>query len=155
VKIIYSLNRWLGYLAVTVLGLMMLLTVADVSGRYFFNSPISGATEISRLMMVLIVFPALGWAALGKTHVRVDLLVTRFPPRAQAIINIITLLIALGTYFVITWQSFLESTVVHRQTSLLQIPFTPFYWVMSVGLAVFCLAIVVLLIENFIKAVKK
>jgi TRAP-type C4-dicarboxylate transport system permease small subunit len=155
VKIIYSLSRWLGYLAVTVLGLMMLLTVADVSGRYFFNSPISGATEISRLMMVLIVFPALGWAALGKTHVRVDLLVTRFPPRAQAIINIITLLIALGTYFVITWQSFLESAVVHRQTSLLQISFTPFYWVMSVGFAVFCLAIAVLIIENIIKAVEK
>lgn len=154
-KIIYSLNQWMGYLAVTVLGLLMLLTVVDVAGRYFFNSPITGTTEISRLMMVLIVFPALGWAALGKMHVRVDLLVTRFSPKTQAIFGIITLIISLGVYFVITWQSFLESAVVKRQTSLLQISFTPFYWVMSVGFAMFCLSIVVLVIENIIKEMKK
>jgi TRAP-type transport system small permease protein len=155
VKIIYSLNRWLGYLSVIVLGLMMLLTVADVTGRYFFNSPISGATEISRLMMVIIVFPALGWAALGRVHVRVDILVSHFSQKVQAIINIITLLIALGTYYCITWRSVLESAVVHRQTSLLALPFTPFYWIMSAGFAVFCLAIVVLIIENILKVVKK
>jgi TRAP-type C4-dicarboxylate transport system permease small subunit len=106
-------------------------------------------------MMVIIVFPSLGWAALGRLHVRVDLVVTRFPRRVQAIFNIITLLLALSTYVFITWQSFLESTVVYRQTSLLQISFTPFYWIMSVGFAVFCLAIVVLVIENINEAVKK
>jgi TRAP-type C4-dicarboxylate transport system permease small subunit len=154
-KIIDSLNRWLGYLSSVVLGLMMLLTVCDVCGRYFFNHPITGATEISRLMMVIIVFPALGWAALGKMHVRVDLVVTRLSPRVQGIIGTITLLIALSTYAIITWRSLLESAVVNRQTSLLQLPYTPFYWIMSVGFAMFCLAIVVLVIENFIKAVKK
>lgn len=154
-KVIYSLNRWLGYLASVMMGLMMLLTVADVSGRYFLNSPITGTTEISRLMMVIIVFPALGWAALSRVHVKVDLVLSRFPPRVQAIISIITLLIALGTYGAITWRSFLESTVVNRQTSLLQLPFTPFYWVMSVGFAVFCLAIIVLIIENITEALKR
>jgi len=137
------------------MGLMMLLTVADVSGRYFFNSPITGATEISRLMMVLIVFPALGWAALGRTHVKVDILVSRLPQKVQAIVNAVTLLIALGTYSLITWRSFLEAAVVNRKTSLLALPFTPFYWLMSVGFAIFCLAIVVLIIENMVKVVKK
>jgi TRAP-type C4-dicarboxylate transport system permease small subunit len=155
VKVIYSLNRWLGYLASVMLGLMMLLTVADVTGRYFLNSPITGATEISRLMMIIIVFPALGWAALSRLHVKVDILVTRFPQRVQAIISIITLLIALGTYGAITWRSFLESTVVNRQTSLLELSFTPFYWVMSVGFAVFCLAIAALVVENIAKALKR
>jgi TRAP-type C4-dicarboxylate transport system permease small subunit len=160
VKVIYSLNRWLGYLAVTVLALMMLLTVVDVTGRYFsrwfdWASPISGTTEICKLMMVIIVFPALGWAALGRVHVKVDLLMTRLPPRVQAIVNAFTLLIALGTYVIITWRSFLESAVVNRQTSLLELPFTPFYWIMSVGFAIFCVAIIVLIIENITKAVKK
>jgi TRAP-type C4-dicarboxylate transport system permease small subunit len=154
-KIIDFLNRWLGYLSSVVLGLMMLLTVCDVCGRYFFNHPITGTTEISRLMMVIIVFPALGWAALGKMHVRVDILVTRFPRRVQAILGAITLLIALSTYAFITWRSFLESAVVNRQTSLLGLPFTPFYWIMSVGFTTFCLAIVVLVIENITEAVKR
>jgi TRAP-type C4-dicarboxylate transport system permease small subunit len=155
VKIIYSLNQWLGYLAVIVLGLMMLLTVVDVSLRYFLNAPITGTTEISRLMMIIIVFPALGWCALARKHIRVELIVSRLPPRVQAIVSSITLLAALGTYIIITWQSFLESVVVNRQTSLLQLPFTPFYWVMSVAFAIFCLAIVVLVIEDLTGALKR
>jgi TRAP-type C4-dicarboxylate transport system permease small subunit len=145
----------MGYLAMSVLCLMMLLTVVDVGGRYFFNHPITGTTEICRLMMVIIVFPSLAWAALGRLHVRVDILVTHLPRRVQAVFNAVTLLIALGTYFIITWRSFLESAVVQRYTSLLGISFTPFYWIMSVGFAVFCIAIVVLIIENTMEALKR
>jgi len=155
VKIIYALNRYIGYVATSFLILMMLLTVVDVAGRYFFNSPITGTTEISKLMMIIVVFPALGWCALARKHVRVELIVSHFSPRVQAIINSIILLIALGIYVIITWRSFLEAEVVNRQTSLLQLSFTPFYWVMSVGFALFCLAIAVMVIENIAEAIKK
>jgi len=134
---------------------LMLLTVVDVFLRYFFNAPITGATEISRLLMIIIVFPALGWAAIDRVHIRVDLVVSRIPPKLQAIFGSITFLFALVTYSIITWQSFLEATVVNRQTSLLHLSFTPFYWVMSVGLAIFCLAIAALVVEDIAKAVKK
>jgi TRAP-type C4-dicarboxylate transport system permease small subunit len=134
---------------------LMMLTVVDVFLRYFFNAPITGATEISRLMMIIIVFPALGWAAIDRAHIRVDLIVSRIPPRLQAIFSSITFFIALVTYVIITWQSFLEAAVVNRQTSLLHISFTPFYWVMSVGFAIFCLAIAALVIEDIAKVVKK
>ena len=154
-KIVYSLSRFAGYIATGVLGLMMLLTVADVLLRYFLSAPITGSTEITEFMMVIVVFPALAWCALTGKHVRVDLLVSYLPPRVQAIFSIITLLAALGTYIIITWQSFLESAVVNRQTSFLQLPFTPFYWVMSGGLALFCLAIVVLVIEDVAEALKR
>ena len=33
-------------IAAVVLAVMMLLTIADVAGRYFFNSPIKGTWEI-------------------------------------------------------------------------------------------------------------
>lgn len=154
-KIINLVSRLVGYGATGFMVFLMLLTVADVCGRYFLNAPITGATEISRLVMVLLVFPALGWCALARKHIRVTLLISRFPPRVQAIVSSITLLAALGTYVIITWQSLLESAVVNRQSSLLQLPFTPFYWVMSVGLAIFCLAIVVLVIEDVAEAVKR
>jgi TRAP-type C4-dicarboxylate transport system permease small subunit len=154
-KIIRVVSRVLGYTATGFMVVLMLLTVVDVFLRYFFNAPITGTTEISRLLMVIIVFPALGWAAIDRAHVRVDLVVSRIPPRVQAILGSITFLFALVTYGIITWQSILEAAVVNRQTSLLHLSFTPFYWVMSGGFVVFCLAIAALVIEDITKAVKK
>jgi TRAP-type C4-dicarboxylate transport system permease small subunit len=154
-NIIRVVSRVLGYMATGFMMILMLITVVDVFLRYFFSAPITGATEVSRLLMIIIVFPALGWAAIDRAHIRVDLIVSRIPSRLQAIIGSITFFIALVTFCIITWQSFLEATVVNRQTSLIHIPFTPFYWVMSVGLAIFCLAIAALVVEDIAKVVKK
>ena len=154
-NLIRVVSRVLGYMATGFMIVLMLLTVVDVFLRYFFNAPIHGATEISRLLMIIIVFPALGWAAIDRKHIRVDLIVSRIPSRMQAIIGSITFFIGLVTYVIITWQSFLEAAVVKRQTSLLHISFTPFYWIMSVGFAIFCLVIAALVVEDTTKAVKK
>ena len=154
-KTINLLSRLFGYVSTAVLGLMMLLTVADVFLRYFFSAPISGTTEITEFMLVVVVFPALAWCAVTGKMVKVDLLMSHFPPRVQAIVDSITLFLVLGIFVIITWQSFLESKVVDSTTSLLGLPSAPFYWVMTVGLALFCLAVATLMIENIIKGVKR
>ena len=134
---------------------MMLLTVADVFLRYFFNAPITGTAEITEFMLVIVIFPALAWCAVTGKHVKVDLILSLFPPRVQAIVDSITLLLVLGTFVIITWQSFLESKVVDSTTSLLGLSSAPFYWIMTLGYALFCLAVVTLVIENIIKGVKR
>lgn len=154
-KIIRIVNRVLGYVASGFLIILMMLTVVDVFLRFFFNSPLTGTTEMSQLMMVIIVFPALGWAAIDRAHIKVDLLVRLIPDKPKAVLNTVTFVIALGIYAIITWQSFKEAAVVNRQTSLIHLPFAPFYWLMSVSLAVFCLAILALIIEEIGEAVKR
>ncbi|MBW2065971.1 MAG: TRAP transporter small permease [Deltaproteobacteria bacterium] len=154
-KIIISLSRLLGYIATGVLGLMMLLTVADVFSRYFFNTPITGTTEVTELMMVIVVFLSLAWCAVRRRHVKVDILVGTFSPRAQAIIDSITLLAGLGIFSIITWQSFLESMDVRAKTSILQVPEAPFHWIMTLGFAMLSVVIVTLVIENLAGALKK
>jgi TRAP-type C4-dicarboxylate transport system permease small subunit len=145
----------MGYVSAVVIGLLMMVVVADVCGRYFFNSPIMGASELACFLMIVIVFPALAWAALTEKHVKVDILVSRFPPRVQAIFSSVTLLIVLGIFVIITWRSVLESMAVHNVTSLLRLPHAPFYWIMTVGLAVFCLSIVALVIKRVAEAGKR
>lgn len=154
-KVIDSLSRWMTYVSAVVIILLMLLVVADVCGRYFFNNPITGASELASLMMIIVVFPALAWAALTGKHVKVDLLMERFSPRVQIIVDCITMLAALGMYIVITWQSVRNAMGVHDITSMIRLPHAPFHWVMVLGLAVFCLSIVVLAIQNITKAVKR
>ena len=154
-KIIYFLSRITGYLATGVLGLLMILTVANVILRDFFDKPIMGTPELSEFMMVLVVFLALAWCAITRKHVRVELFTSRLSTGVQAILSMVTLLLTLGVFVIITWQSALESTNVYDTTSLLRIPTTPFYWIMTVGLGLFCLSIVALIIENIIEARKR
>lgn len=154
-KIIHSLSRMAGYFATIVLGLMMLLTVADVFLRYFFNSPITGATEMTEFMLVIVVFPALAWCAISGMHVKVDLLMDLFPLRIQRIVDLITLATTLFIFSIITWQSCLEAQFVDTTTSLLLVPVAPFYWVLTAGLGLFCLVIAAMLIDNFIKEIRR
>jgi TRAP-type C4-dicarboxylate transport system permease small subunit len=150
VKIIRIVSRLLGYIAAVILGFMMILTVVDVFFRYVLNAPLTGAIEMSELLMVVLVFPALGWIAIERSHIRVDLLVSTWPKRVQFIVEIITLLLALGTYAYITWQSILESMEANMATSLLSIPEAPFHWVMTAGFFMLCLAIVSLVVEDVV-----
>ena len=80
-------------LAGLVLFAMMLLTTADVIGRYFFNSPVVGAVELTQLMLATIVFLAFPTVTWREQHITVDLLDAVFPKRLvwlrQAVINLI------------------------------------------------------------------
>lgn len=58
--------------ALTTLGLV-LLTVADVIGRYFFGAPILGATELTRLGMAVLIFTSLPVISGRGEHICVDL----------------------------------------------------------------------------------
>jgi TRAP-type C4-dicarboxylate transport system permease small subunit len=153
-KIIHFFSRLLGYVSAVMLGCMMMLTVIDVFMRYVLNAPITGATEVSELMMVIVVFPALAWIAVERTHIRVDLLVVKWPHRTQLLFEIVTLLLALATFVIITWQSVLESMEVNMATSLLEVPEAPFHWIMTVGFAMLCLAIVSHMVENVVTLIK-
>ncbi|WP_417543226.1 TRAP transporter small permease [Marinobacter sp.] len=70
--------RWLAFLlelvAATVLFLLMLTTCLDVAGRYLFNSPVPGATELTRLGLALMVFAAMPLITWRGGHIVVDLL---------------------------------------------------------------------------------
>ncbi|MFY0992974.1 TRAP transporter small permease, partial [Halomonas sp. C05BenzN] len=60
---------------------MMLLTTADVTGRYFFNAPILGAVELTQLMLAALVFLSLPVVCWRQEHISVDLLDAIFPAR--------------------------------------------------------------------------
>jgi TRAP-type C4-dicarboxylate transport system permease small subunit len=63
----------LGYVAAIVLFCLMVLTCADVAGRYLFNSPIWGAFELTEMMLAALIFAGLPLVTLRNDHVTVDL----------------------------------------------------------------------------------
>src|SRR5262249_38083655 len=62
----------LGLIAATVLFAIMLLTCADVIGRYFFYRPVFGAFEITETLLAALIFAGLPLVTLRNEHVTVD-----------------------------------------------------------------------------------
>lgn len=137
--------------------LIMLFTVTDVFLRYVFSRPIAATMEFAGFMMVIMTFSALAWCALTDKHVKVDLIVGRFSPRAQEVLKSLNYLVAIFVSVLVGLQAFRVSILVrqaHEASELTKIPFYPFYWVITFGFALMFLVTITLLVRSVVKAVK-
>jgi TRAP-type C4-dicarboxylate transport system permease small subunit len=85
--------------------LSVLLNFSNVIGRKFLNSPIVGAEEVMNFLMVAVVFLGAGVVAYDGTHINMEIVIDRFPPRLRdsfralaqiAAIAIVVILVTLG-----------------------------------------------------------
>src|SRR5690349_20112993 len=63
------------------LAALALLTLADVLGRYVFNVSVTGAVELTEILMVGVIFCGMVLATARREHVAVDLVPV---PRGRA-----------------------------------------------------------------------
>jgi len=88
--------RWLAFflegIAAFILFLLMALTCVDVLGRYLFNSPLHGGTELTEIGLAVMVFAAMPVITWRGGHIVVDLL-DRF--LGSKVVKVLSLLAAL------------------------------------------------------------
>lgn len=117
---------------------MMLLTTADVAGRFLFNSPILGAVELTQLMLAAVIFLSLPIVCWREEHVTVDLLDAIFPARwiwlRQVIVNLIVTL-ALWAMAGRVWALGVRSLDWGDVTEFLRIPTGYLIYLMAIMLA--------------------
>ena len=70
-------KKTIAWISAVFLCVMMVLTVVDVVGRYVFNAPLAGATEMTELLLSAVIFIGLPAATLDREHVTVDFLTDR------------------------------------------------------------------------------
>lgn len=156
-SIIRSVSRVMSLVGMAILVVMMMLTVFDVFLRYAFRRPILGSTEITEYLMVCLAL-GMAWCLLKGRSIKMDLILGRFPLRVQAITDSITYIITFGVLVIITWRTLTETLNAQRtffMSTILRIPAYPFYGALTLALVMFCLAMLVSLIHNVVKAVKK
>lgn len=157
-KIIRPAGKIFHILGSGVLALMMFLTAGDVTLRYIFNRPIVGAFDLTEYMMAIMVSFGLAYCALMKGHVSVDLVVSRFPKRVQAVIDAVTGLLSLGLFSIITWQCFVNVKLQYSSgftSTVLLIPVFPFAGLVGIGSAMLTLVLLTDLLETLSLMVKK
>jgi len=128
------------YIAGIVLVLLMLLTTADVAGRYFFNSPITGVFDVTHFAVLIMVFLGLAYCGFQNGHVAIDILYNQLGKGLAGILNRIVNLIGFVLFGLIAWRALIQSVDVkefNEASQLVLIPFYPFYYILAFGAALF------------------
>jgi TRAP-type C4-dicarboxylate transport system permease small subunit len=100
--------RLCGWIASVFLAAMMLLTVADIVLRFFFNRPIRGTYELVELLLACTFFFAMPASFLRDEHIVVDVIDGALP-RAVAGLKRFAAAAAAVMLGVIAWQSWISA----------------------------------------------
>ena len=92
-------------LVIACAAVMITVVSAQVVMRYVFNGSFDWADEVSRLAFVWTIFLAIPLGIRDGTHVGIELLITRFPPRLRGLVFRATSLIAGAMMLIVFWQS--------------------------------------------------
>jgi TRAP-type C4-dicarboxylate transport system permease small subunit len=147
---IYPVSRLMSRIASAFLFLMMLLTVTDVFLRKVYSKSILGTVEVTEFMLLIVIFFALAHTEVLNGHVKVDLVMSRFGPRAQALVDMITQFVCFVLSLLITWSTLVYSEMMRaaeERSQDLWLYVFPFIYIVAAGCAVLALT---LLIKTFL-----
>ena len=153
-KFSYPTSRIVNIVGAIVLAIMMFLVAADVTLRYAFNLPIRGSVELVELMMIVVVFLAVAYTASQKGHVSIELVVSRFPQRVQAVLDVFTSILSLGFIVLIIWRSMARGYTMwvdDHVTIVLAIPISPFLYIIAFG----CVLLAIVLLANILESISR
>jgi len=147
-------TRWMSAIAGLALVCMMSWVVTDVISRYVFDRPILGSYEVVEYTMVVFIFMAFAYAQFNKAHIAVPIVVERFGPRTQAVINALTGVVTLGMAAAMIWGACIQTGNMftsHLTSTVLLVPKWPFQLITAIGLVAFFVAKVVDVLECFFR----
>ncbi|MBA4392917.1 MAG: TRAP transporter small permease [Desulfobacca sp.] len=105
---------------------LMVLTTGDVVGRSFFNKPLTGTFELSEYMLAVIILLSAAYTQQIKGHVSVDFLTSRFSPKIQRTLQVLTIGLSLLIMTIVVWQGVILGLEEKAVTDQLRIPKAPF-----------------------------
>ena len=149
-----SLSRWINYLSMTAIFLVMTLLVADIIMRNFFKSAILGTAEMVEMGMVLIVFCGFANTQVEKGHVHVTMVTDRLPAKLRYMLECLVMLFTVVLCYLVTVSSFKAAAKLQAEkavTAVLNIGTAPFAYIMAAGMAVFTLVLLFEAVESFLR----
>lgn len=164
-KIVDPISKYGGAIGACALAFMMFMTVIDVLGRFIggfsiihkitsFIGPVPGSLEMTELSLGVLICFGLGYTALKKGHIRVDLLLQYTSKKQTSWFDVFTYLFSFLLYCGIAWQSWNNGFSLYSnqlKTAVLSIPIFPFPFVLVLGAAIVALV----LLRDFLKSVEE
>lgn len=131
--------------------LMSILTAVDVVGRSL-NMPLAAATELTEILMVIVVFCAMPVVTRRDNHIVIDILDFIVPPTIRRIEAIVINLVGAVALGAVTWRVWLLADRARESgdfTAYLQLPMAP----IIAFIAILSACVSAAFLTNFIYAV--
>lgn len=151
-KLVKGVNSVVTVIAIVFVIAMLCVVVANIILRYVFKHPITGATEITSMLMCCMLMCAAP-ALLRGQHVWIDLVTSKFGRKASIVLDLVTISIAAGIFgfmSVAVFQQMVRARATRKGYTVLDIPFWPFMCIFGIALVIFTIAIVIYLIDRMI-----
>ncbi len=116
--------------------LMALNTIANVVGRFVFQSSLFFSEELNRILIILITFAGISYAARQGRHIRMSAIYDTLPSRARKLLMILISLVTAVFMFGLAWYStqYILTLYGHgRVLASLQIPVWLIYLWVPIG----------------------
>lgn len=150
-------NKVLIYISCTILFLLMFLTLFDVIGRSFFNSPIKGTYELTGFALAIMVFFSLGAAQIKGDHIEIDFLTKKFSKKVQYYWNAFIYIILSVVVVLTSWQLGVYAQRMLQGANVsgdLGIPMYTVVFITAIGALGFALSLINSSVQNLLKAVE-
>ncbi len=129
--------RLFAVIAAVILVLVMSIILYEIVMRYFLNRPTVWVLEYSELSLVVITFLGTTWLLKEGWHTKMDIVLTRFTPRTQTVVNVITSIMSAIVFLIVAWYGAEATRVTFMagatSSSTLAIPQYPILLIIPVG----------------------
>jgi TRAP-type C4-dicarboxylate transport system permease small subunit len=139
------------------IALLMLVIVADVLGRNFFNSPITGVAEVAARSVVAIAFLQVSAAVLNGRMTRSDMLLrvfSHFSPRVTAALELLFALVGAMIFLAVAYAVWPDTVRAYNTNEyfgvrgVFTVPTLPFRVIIIIGAVFASLAYLVVAVEH-------
>lgn len=108
--------------------LMAANTIANVVGRFVLQSSIFFSEELNSILIVLITFAGISYAARHGRHIRMSAIFDTLPPRGRKAVMVVISLVTALFMFGLCWFSFAYVTTLAGQGRVLPALQIPVFW---------------------------
>jgi TRAP-type C4-dicarboxylate transport system permease small subunit len=145
-RFVHRVERFTALISGLGIFLLMLVGVAHVLGRKFFNAPIFGYIDIVEIMMAFLVFLGLAYTERLGGHIRMELFVSFLKGRWLALFELVGVVLGLAIVAVLlvySWDHAMRALYLGDSTIDAQIPLWPSKLVVPIALALLFLRLLI------------
>jgi TRAP-type transport system small permease protein len=117
IKAIDAINRVVGILLAAMLGVMSILIILQVISRFVINFPLTWSEELSRYLMIYIVFLGAGLAMRHNNLISIELLPELLSGRKRKVVIILVMIISILFFAILFKQGIDMLGMVKMQSS--------------------------------------